>query len=258
MKKIKFPSFDDRLIGWDRCSRFYHCVNHKQHFVAFDTGEFIITQCKWLKRERGRWDDMGLQVAAVYDPGINGYKFEDPDGTSIPKAWIEGRQTLLLDLTQGKAYTIPSYLPSKYVKTSEREEAWWRRRVDMIPPRLERVAHVYYPAPDMPPVAGSVGVAYPDKLTPDEQKVANAAEIEIKTACALGAYGKTWIDQRKLAPISPRMLLPPDWRSALSNDEKVHIATYGTKNKKIFKTVPWLTFTPSDFTPSDFTHPEQP
>jgi hypothetical protein len=106
---MKLPQYDINKQKWDYYGHFHIPANHYSlPIVQFATGELGITEAYKIRpRKRRTYDEYNIAITGTAD----GYfKFALPDGTALPKAWLNygGQQYLLVDLDTKRAVRLQS------------------------------------------------------------------------------------------------------------------------------------------------------
>ena len=161
MEKI---DFDMNIASWDRYRAFYTVINglglkqpspySQAPVILFDTGEVIVTngqpQIPSRRMYLGR-----LELTTTTELNQNLYL---PDGTKIPKAWLDdnGMQYLLLDHEQRLAVRLDGVWLAYKGSDCEKQSEILRPG---FPRRFQTGAFAYIPGPYMPPIgAGKIRV----------------------------------------------------------------------------------------------------
>jgi hypothetical protein len=157
---MQVPEFDHKQAQWDRWKAFH--VTHggdyqlSAPFVQFDTGEVVCTQWKFKPEMRRVYKDLNVRVVGTND--LDCPSFTTPDGASVLRGWLSGKDTR-------RAQHLLIDLDTKHVVSLHE---WLGEGIGM-PNRFNRRATAWFAGVEAEPIGSPVKVVRPRVYTKEER-----------------------------------------------------------------------------------------
>lgn len=218
----------NEMQKWDAYDAFH--ATKQPGFVAFDTGEVILTRYKLQPEHRKVYRDIGVTIAGTDDSHMP--KLKAPDGLEIRKSWYDdhGQQEIIIDHHTGIA------LNCEYDRGHKGDTPEWAHD---IPSRFQDACRVYWPGDKRAPVGKGIKVTRPRPMAPVEkehiQTLANACRAFV--AMEYNDHSKVpWCP----AEMFDGMMALERTFDVLTNEQRVQIARRGIATPKQVTVYPYL------------------